>query len=165
MAGTGNKLRVVAREVFEPGDGIALKKSVLKGRKYKDLVPRGLIQNEGFPNEFLVLAVARTPDGDPAVSIFPCCYMLVRKGDYRCRWHKAELFERTILRKLRPGILGEGRPDGGGGQAHTIKTPLSEVVSLSFEDDKDPRLNLTAHGIYGQILRGLFNLGKSQGVL
>lgn len=165
MAGTGTKHHITAREVFEPGDGVALRPSVLKGRKYPELVPKGLVRNEGFPNEFLVLAVARTPEGEPAISIFPCCYMLVRNGDYRCRWHKAELFERTILKKLRPGILGEGRPDDGGGQAHAIKTPLSEVVSLSFEDDKDPRLKITAHGLYGQVLRGLFNLGKSKGIL
>jgi hypothetical protein len=160
--GTGN---TQVREVFEPGDGVALKDSILRGKKYRTLVPRELVQKIGFPNEFLVLAVARTPQGDPAISIFPCCYTLVRKGDYRCRWHLAELFTRTKLEKLKPGILGEGRPDGRGDRTHSIKTPLDEVVSLEYQDDRDPRLNLTLHGIYGQVLRGLVKLGSSKGIL
>lgn len=153
------------QEVFEPGDAVCLKDSVLHGRKYADLVPKILVKKEGFPNEFLVRAVARTPDGKPAVSLFPCCYVLVRRGDYRCRWHLASLFERTRFERIKPEVLGEDRPGGRGDRTHSIPTPLSDIISLDFEDDKDPRLNLTAHGIYGQVLRGLFKFAKSKGVL
>lgn len=162
---SGNLKHTVTREVFEAGDSVSIKDSVLRGRKYPDLVPKLLIKREGFPNEFLVRAVARDPSGQPAISLFPCCYVLVRRGDYRCRWHPAHLFERARFEKIKPGVPGEDRPDGKGDRTHSIPTPFDEAVSLKFEDDKDPRLNLTCHGIYGQLLRGLFKLGKSQGIL
>lgn len=166
MAGTGSVKHVDAHFVFEPGDGVALKDSILQNsKKYPGLVPRELIKKMGWPNEFLVLKTARTPGGEPAVSIFPCCYLLVRKGDYRCRYHPAEIFVPAPIENLKPGVLGEGRPDGRGNRTHSIKTPLDEVVSLEYEDDKDPRLNITTHGICGQLLRGLFKLGKQKGIL
>lgn len=150
---------------FEIGDAVCLKDSVLRGKKYADLVPKGLIKREGFPNEFLVRGVAKDPSGKPAVSLFPCCYVLVRRGDYRCRWHPAHLFERAKFQKIKPGVPGEGRPGGREDRTHSIPTPLDEAVSIEFEDDNNPRLNLTCHGVYGQLLRGLFKLGKSQGIL
>ncbi len=152
-------------QLFEPGDTVSIREEILRGRKYQDLVPKLLIKREGFPNEFLVRAVARDPAGKPAISLFPCCYTLVRRGDYRCRWHPANLFERARFEKIKPGVPGEDRPDGKGDRTYSIETPLSDVVSLEFQDDKDPRLNLTCHGPYGQILRGLFKFAKSKGVL
>jgi uncharacterized protein YodC (DUF2158 family) len=150
---------------FEVGDVVCLKDSILQGKRYSDLVPKGLVKREGFPNEFLVRGVARDPSGRPAVSLFPCCYSLVRRGNYRCRWHLAHLFERAKFQKIKPGVQGEDRPGGEGVRTHSIPTPLDEAVSIEFQDESDPRLNLTCHGIYGQLLRGLFKFGKSQGIL
>lgn len=167
MAGTVH-LKNGTEELFQPGDSVSIKESVLRHRKkYKDLVPRLLIEREGFPNEFLVRKIAQEPSGDQAVSLFPCCYVLKlpRARDYRCRWHPAHLFERTKFQRIKPGVQGEDRPGGEGDRTHSIPTPLDEAVSIEFQDESDPRLNITAHGIYGQVLKGLFKFGKSQGIL
>lgn len=155
---------------FKVGDCVRLSKRALKDAAYKEIGPRVLIEI-GWPNEFYIERIAIDPEGNPAITLSACCCNLVRKGEYRCKYHPAHLFEKIDLGAA-PGSAPdlESRVRNPGDREAVLTTPFGDVASLKyFEDEKEPGLVADLFGkrflMSGAYVREIYKFAQQKGIL
>lgn len=162
----------VEAEVVEElhiGDAVRLTAKALRSKAGKEWGPRVLIK-AGWPNVFYVERIAVDPKAGPAISLSACCCNLIRKGDFRCRYHPVGLFEKI---EIKPGDVGEDRPtrkDRPGDRTASIMTPFGKAASYRyFEDENGPGLIINLFGkeleLSGEPAKSLFKLAQEKGIV
>jgi len=129
--------RVIAEQVFEPGDIVALTASALRINRISGMTPR-LMYSIGHKNEFLVLDTFEDPE-DGICVVLECCrgnYVDRNKnGKDRCQGHPGIYFER--IDRIRLPKKGD--------KSSSIHLPfgIGQLIGLHWEQDEDnPKLRV-----------------------
>lgn len=148
---------------FRPGDIVNLKLSIMKQVKHRFTTPRVLIE-AGWPNQFRINNTFESPEGEPCLSLDPCCFwMRDRKGGgFLCKGHQVHLFEKFDEAPKRP----RGKDD----RYASITTPWGPLFEIeSIADDKEPGLTLKVGNnpivLTGGMARQVAQVLKQAGIL
>ena len=146
---------------FKKGEVIKVKAEYLKKRRKKGtFTPADLIAI-GWPNRFQVVGVGKDGEGEPVISLDPCCSWMVEKTekkekkekDYLCWAHRAERFEAVPETKT--------HSPSSDPSSNTIRSTVGNLFRVDYSDDDEPCLEIQVGEGEPLILGG--KIGKAIG--
>lgn len=147
-------------EEFKAGDPVAIKLSTIRNPTWRRMTPRVLL-DAGWPNRFQVMGSCLI-DGEPHVSLFPCCFWMTKKvqgNKYLCKGHPAVLFEKI-----------QGERGWKPGDAHaSIQTPFGPLAEMDYLEGDEPVFTLRIGGwpiqINSKVATQIKDIFREKGIL